>query len=339
MLLVGDIGGTNTRLALLPEAKAAGKATKAVRSEVLESAAHPSLESALRKFLGKKPPRIKAACFGIAGPVVDQKCTATNLPWVVDAKKVAAALSIGRILLVNDLVALARGAVLAPRSRLRSLGTLGIPKKKGANLAILAAGTGLGEAALVWDGERFVPLATEGGHGDFAPRNDLEAELLRFLRARFGRVSYERILSGPGIRNLYEFFRDEKGMGETEENAARLAAADDFSAEVSKLATELGPAPACKPQSATAAAAIDLFGSLYGAEAGNMVLRYFAFGGVYVAGGIASFLQAKLAEGEFLQSFTTKGRFTPLLEKTPVAIVTDSTIGLRGAAAMARELL
>jgi glucokinase len=324
MLLVGDIGGTNTRIAVVP----VGKGRPLIEAKV-KSAAHPSLRHAIETVLEGQRFKFNAAAFGIAGPVVNNRCTATNLPWIVDGKVLGKAFNVPKVKLVNDLVALAYGALVAPRKLLVPLNGPRLPRTKGLNLAILAAGTGLGEAALIWDDvtERFVPLGTEAGHSDFAPREPLEEELRAFLAARHGRVSTERVLAGPGLKSLYEFFRDVKKLtpGELPNPAA------DFSAEV----TRLGLANACP----VARAAVDLFVRVYGAETGNVALRYLATGGVFVAGNIANILATRIKSTAFREAFTTKGRFSPLLESLPLALVTDSNIGLQGAAHVARSLL
>ena len=201
----------------------------------------------------------------------------------------------------------------------------GAPKKKGANIAVIAAGTGLGEAMLVWDpdGNRFVPNATEGGHADFAPADDLECELLAFLRSRFGHVSWERIVSGMGLGNLYDFFRMGKNVSETSENAQAVGAAADRNAAIG----ELGLAG----KSEAAAQAVNLFARIYGAEAGNLALKSLAVGGVYVCGNIAAKMLPVLEKGTFRAAFDAKGRFEAMMERIPVAVVLDSDIGLAGA--------
>jgi glucokinase len=324
VILVGDIGGTHARLSLLD---ASGRT---VRHEVLESRKYPSLEAAIRAFLGAMTPKpkVSAAAFGVAGPVVDGRCVATNLPWVVDSRLLARKLALKRVTLLNDLVALSLGAIGVPRTRLHVLGDAGAPKKKGANVAVLAAGTGLGEAILVWDGAHFVPTATEGGHADFGPSDDLEMELLQFLRAGFGHVSWERVLSGDGLGNLYDFFRQAKGIPESAENARALGAAADRNAVI----TQLGVAG----KSEAAARAVQRFGSIYGAEAGNLALKALAVGGVYVCGNIAVRMLSVFEQGGFRRAFADKGRFAPLMEKIPVALVLDSDVGLAGAARVAR---
>ena len=319
MLLAGDIGGTRARLTLLaPD----GRVT---RREVFESRTFSSLEAVLRTFLGKPAPRVTAAGFGVAGPVVHGRCVATNLPWVIDARVLERKLAIKKVTLLNDLVALSLGTLSVTRSKLRPLGGAGAPKKKGANIAVIAAGTGLGEAMLVWDeeGDRFVPSPTEGGHTDFAPSNDMEADLLVFLRGRFGHVSGERILSGSGLGNLYDFFRQARSVGETTSNAEALDAAPDRNAAIAELGQE--------GKSHAATQAVDLFARIYGAEAGNLALKTLAVGGVYVCGNIAAKMLPVLERGTFRAAFEDKGRFRGLMEKVPVAVVLDSDVGLAGA--------
>lgn len=319
MLVAGDIGGTRARLTLM------GPGGRVTRQEVYESRTFPSLEAVVRTFLGKRPPRVTAAAFGVAGPVVRGRCVATNLPWIIDARVLSRKLGIRRVTLLNDLVALALGALGVPRSKLHVLGEAGTPKKTGANIAVIAAGTGLGEAMLIWDEDarRFVPIATEGGHADFAPADELEWELLAFLRARYGHVSWERIVSGMGLGNLYDFFRIAKGADETATTLQALEAAPDRNAAIAQL----GQTGA----SIAAARALDLFARIYGAEAGNLALKTLSVGGVYVCGNIAAQLLPVLEKGAFRAAFEDKGRFEPMMERIPVAVVLDSNIGLAGA--------
>lgn len=323
MLLIGDIGGTNTRVAVLAPA-----GTKPVFERRVPSRDFSTFAGALKAALTGTKFRFTSACFGIAGPVMNNRCLATNLPWVIDGVKLGRAMKIPRVRLVNDLVALAYGALHAKRSQLVALNGPRLPKTKGLNLAILAAGTGLGEAALVWDDvhQHHVPLGTEGSHGDYAPRDELEEELREFLGQRHGRVSTERVVSGPGLKALYEFFRDAKQIPEGAEGPRDGA---DFSAEVTRLG--LADSNPC------ARAAVDLFVRAYGAETGNVALRYFAAGGVYVAGNIGTVLTEKLKSSMFRDAFVSKGRFSPMLETLPVALVTDPNIGLQGAAVLARK--
>jgi glucokinase len=317
VILAGDIGGTHARLALFADS---GKG-RPLKHDTFESRAYKNLEEVVRAFLGSKPPKIKAASLGIAGPVIDQRCVATNFPWVVDARVASRKLKIPKVTLLNDLVALAFGALTVPRSKIRVLQGDG-PRKRGGNLAVIAAGTGLGEAALIWDGAGHVPLATEGGHTDLAAQTPLEWELFTWLQPRFGHVSYERIVAGPGFSALYDFFRDEKKMTESRENVEMLADAHDRNAAIARLGAA--------KKSEIAARAVDLFSRIYGAEAGNLALKTLATAGVFVAGGIAAHLVDTLAHGPFLEGFLDKGRFRGLLEKVPVAVVLDPDIGLSG---------
>jgi glucokinase len=313
-----------------------------VYSDVFESRKHPSLEAVVREFLDRyaKTPRarrkeatrprsagVTAAAFGIAGPVVGGRCTATNLPWTIDARALSRKLGIRRVHLLNDLVALSLGALTVGRRKLNILGGAGPPKKKGANLAVIAAGTGLGEALLVWDETRFVPSATEGGHTDLAPRDDVQIELFQFLRDKFGHVSWERVLSGDGLGSLYDFFRQARSVTESAENTRAVEVASDRNAAIAQLGMAGG--------SEAASRAVDLFASMYGAEAGNLALKSLAVGGVFVCGNIAARLLPVLARGGFYRAFVDKGRFAPLMERIPIAIVLDPDVGLAGAARVA----
>jgi len=322
VFLVGDIGGTHARLSLLD---ADGKIA---RKQEYASAQYPSLEAVVLEFLGAKPKtRIRAAAFGVAGPVVKGRVAATNLRWTIDARVLSRKLGIKRVTLLNDLVALSLGALHVRPSKLHRLNDAGLPKKGGSNVAVIAAGTGLGEAMLIWDGEKFVPSATEGGHADFAARDDIEVELLQFLRGRFGRVSWERILSGNGLGNLYDFFCQARGMGETPANSAAIAAEPDRNAAIAILGMA--------EKSEAASRALELFASIYGAEAGNLALKTLALGGVYVCGNIAARMIPVLDRGGFRRAFRDKGRFGAVMEKIPIAVVLDSDVGLAGAASVA----
>jgi glucokinase len=318
VLIAGDIGGTRSRLTLLaPDGRVA-------RQDVFESRSFPSLDAVVRAFLGAKPPRVTAAAFGVAGPVVDGRCKATNLPWVIDERVLSRKLGIKRVTLLNDLVALSLGAIGVPKSKLHALGGAGLPKKKGANVAVIAAGTGLGEAMLVWDRgrEAFVPSATEGGHCDFGPNGSLQSELYEHLRGQLGHVSWERLVSGMGLGNLYDFFRSAKRVDEHPENEQALAAAADRNAAISQLGQER--------KSEAATRAVELLAQLYGAEAGNLALKTLAVGGVYVCGNIAAQMLPVLEKG-FRAAFEDKGRFEGLMKTIPVAVVLDSDVGLAGA--------
>jgi glucokinase len=319
MILAGDIGGTKTTTALF---EPQGDELRLVREETFRSQEHASLEEILGRFL--RGEKLRAACFGVAGPVIDGRCAATNLPWVMEETKLASATGAPRVKLLNDLEAMAFGMLFLKHDEIVRLNPQAGPRRDG-NVAVIAAGTGLGEAMLFWDGENYHPIASEGGHVDFAPRTDQEIELLRYLRARLeGRVSYERLLSGPGVHTIYEFLREQGTPPEAPAFAAELAAAADPSVLVSQAGIE-GRDP-------LAVAALDLFCTLYGAEAGNLALKCLALGGVFVGGGIAPKILPALQRGSFLEAFCDKGRLSPLLESLPVAVGLNPRTPLIGAA-------
>ncbi|MFN7941857.1 MAG: glucokinase [Thermoanaerobaculia bacterium] len=321
MILAADIGGTKTTVA----AFALDLARDSALVVSYPSREHAGFGEILDDFLARHRPAVEAACVGVAGPVEENRCRATNLPWVVDGDELARRLGLARVRLLNDLEAVAHGiAVLGPEDWLEL--APGAPGA-GGNRAVIAAGTGLGEAGLFWDGREHHPFATEGGHADFAPRDELEADLLAFLRREHGRVSWERVLSGPGIANLYRFLRDERGEPEPAWLAAEVAAGD--AAEVISRHAADGTSPLC-------VRALDLFVKLYGAEAGNLALQMMASGGLYVAGGIAPKNLDRMRSGAFLAAFRDKGRMRPLLKAMPVRLVLEERVGLLGAACRAR---
>ena len=321
--LVGDVGGTRTRLALYAST---GRAPLA--EAVLPSREHATFEEIAERFLAASSfPHPEAAVIGVAGPVRDRTAAVTNLPWKIEERVLVRRLGIPHVRLHNDLVVGARGCLEVGARDLEVL-TDKPPSKKGQHLGVLAAGTGLGEARLVWTGDRYLPLATEGGHCDFAPRSALELELWSFLSARFpDHVSYERVVSGDGLGALYDFFLS-RGGREPRAVAKRLAEGDR-----NAVIAELGLARTHKP----AALAVDLFARIYGAEASNVALRELALGGVYVIGNIGHRIVPARRE-IFLEGFLHKGRFSELLATIPIAVVTDPLVGLRGALAMAREM-
>ena len=318
MILAGDIGGTHTRLAFCTQA--ADQLTVAVE-ETFPSRAYGGLAEIAASFLAAHQLLPTTACFGIAGPVKHGRCEATNLPWVVDASELAQTLRIPTVLLINDLEANAYGiAALAPTDFLvLNTGAL----DANGNAAVIAAGTGLGEAGLYWDGAVHRPFATEGGHTDFAPRTSLEIELLNFLLTKLARVSYERVLSGPGLVNIYQFLRDTRRSQEPAWLAEELRTQDP--AAVITQAALSGRNVLCKQ-------ALDLFVSLYGAEAGNLALKIMATGGVFIGGGIAPKISSTLTTPTFMEAFTNKGRMRPLLEAMPVRVILNDRAALFGAA-------
>ncbi len=328
MILAGDIGGTKTVLRLY-ERK--GNGLLAGRTEIYPSADLRSLDEALERFLGGgEAERVEAAGFGVAGPVIGGRAVTTNLPWQdLEAAELARRLGVEHVALLNDLQAAAYGMLVLPDEDLVSLNP-GVEASREGNMAVVAAGTGLGEALLVWDGSRHIAVATEGGHVDFPPRNEEEFELLRFLQREFGRVSSERILAGPGIHNIYRFVRERRGDPEPSWLTERMAR-EDPSAVVSAVALEKGDA--------TCVHALELFVGLYGAEAGNLALKVLAMGGVFVGGGIAPKILPALQTGTFLEAFLAKGRFRELLERIPLRVATNPSAPLLGAAHRAAHLL
>lgn len=318
MILAGDIGGTNTRLALL---EMEDRWPRVIVEQTFPSREHKSLDEIVRQFLGEHGLTIKRACFGVAGPIRNRRSKPSNLPWVVDADQLATLFGFDAVTLVNDLEANAFGLVALEAKDFAVLNE-GAPESEG-NTAIISAGTGLGEAGLHFEGKMRRPFASEGGHADFAPRNELEIELLRYLIPQFHHVSYERVLSGPGLQNIYTFLRD-TGRGE---EAAWLA--DEMqeaapSAVITRAALE-GKSELCMR-------ALDLFVSIYGAEAGNLALKVNATGGVFLGGGIAPRIIDKLKSPAFMEAFTAKGRMRPLLEAVPVRVILNDMTALVGAA-------
>jgi len=318
MILAGDIGGTNTRLALV-EATTGEMVIAAEKT--FPSRERTSLEAAIGEFLSFHSCDLTGASFGIAGPVRNGRCEATNLPWVVDAKAVAKRLRLKRVGLINDLEANAYGLAVLQNKDFVILNQ-GARNARG-NKAIISAGTGLGEAGMYWDGEIHRPFASEGGHVDFAPRNQLEMELLDYSLNHFRRVSYERLVSGPGLVNVYSFLRD-TGKGEEPAWLAEQMRHGDPAPIISQNALE-GKSPLCLR-------ALDLFVSIYGAEAGNLALTLMATGGVYLGGGIAPKIVSKLKDPEFMNAFTAKGRMRPLLQDIPVKVIMNPKTALLGAA-------
>ncbi|MBI1997066.1 MAG: glucokinase [Deltaproteobacteria bacterium] len=326
LVLAGDVGGTKTNLALF---SVHGESIRPEWTQSFASKRYSGLVPVLQEFLVVGAHSIDAACFGIAGPVVDGKVKTPNLPWMIDSGELRGVLKLDSLALLNDLEAAAYGIFTLEDDEFCTLNQ-GEPRHSG-NKALIAAGTGLGEAILHDDGHRFHPLASEGGHADFAPRDDLEIELLRYLMSQFGHVSYERVLSGPGLFNIYCFLKEKRGFEEPKWLADRLAAENDPSAVVS-MAALANEAEICIK-------ALDLFASIYGAEAGNLALRAKALRGLYVGGGIAPKILAKLQDGTFMRAFTDKGRYAGLLATIPVQVVLNDEAALRGAAYYAAFLI
>jgi glucokinase len=348
IVLAGDIGGTNARLALFevaPGAAAAPGVFRPIFEHTYPSKSQPSLDEIAETFLraadGETQGRvgkghgIDGACFGIAGPIENNLCHATNLPWIVDGRALATRLGIPRVTLVNDFSAAALGVTAVAARDLVSLGG-GQPVARGP-IAVLGAGTGLGEAFLLWSAQtsRYEVVPSEGGHADFAPRTPLEAGLLQFLSAKYGRVSCERVLSGNGLVDVFSFLSQEPACRPLirPETLAVLALPGGGQGAAAEISTRglAGTDPICEMSLA-------LFCSVLGAVAGNLGLQVLATGGVFVAGGIAPRVLAYLQKGGFREAFDRKGRLHTLVEKLPAFVVTHAEPGLLGAATIAAAL-
>lgn len=324
-VLAGDVGGTKTNLAIY--AVEGDRQLTLRREGTFHSRAGASLEAVVDAFLGAAPEPIAAAAFGVAGPVLGGVADVTNLPWHVAADALAGAIGCRRVRLLNDLETTAYGAlhldareilVLAPGE-----GLVG-------NRAVIAAGTGLGQGLLVWDGRRYHASASEGGHVDFGPRDAREEALLRFLRPRVGRVTWERVVSGPGLHHLFTYLVEGEGRQPSAAVQARLGR-EDASAVIGEVGVA-GGCPVCVE-------AVDLFVSLYGSQAGNLGLSALAVGGVYVGGGIVTKLLPKITAGAFLDAFLDKEPHQALMRRMPLSILLSPKASLLGAAQVAAELL
>jgi glucokinase len=322
VLLAGDIGGTKTRLALYDDS---GKALRLAQSTSYDSKSAPTLEALVLRFLTSNgSPQTRAACFGVAGAVVSGQVRATNLPWRVSETGLAEELNIPRVRLINDLEAAAYGVITTADAGSLSTLQAGSPPPEHRALALVAAGTGLGVALIAWNGERYQVAPSEGGHSDFGPQDELEDALLVWLRAKFGHVSCERVLSGPGFVNLYRFLREYRNAPEPSWLTDRIGDGD--------------PAPvvsqaALAQEDAVCDESLTRFVKIYGAVAGNFALTALAVGGVYLGGGIAPKILPRLQSGPFLEAFAAKGRFAEAMRKIPVNVVLAPDVALLGAAA------
>ena len=330
MILAGDVGGTKVHLALYSFGE--GR-LKSLREQKFPASEFPSLDAVVDHFLtdeegGEHHDRseIQAACFGVPGPVRDGRLKLTNLPWTLDAHELATKLQVQHIFLINDLEANGYGI---PELSPSSIYTLhpGDSTAVG-HRGLIAAGTGLGQALLIWDGKsRHVPIASEGGHCDYAPRTDREVRLFEYLRHTLkGRVSWERVVSGLGIKNVYAYLRDDEKMEEPAWLRDRLHE-EDPNAVIGSCAED-GSSPICFDT-------MQLFSAAYGAESGNIALKVLAMGGLYLGGGIAPKVLKTLQNGAFTEAFLDKGRLSPLLQAIPVRVILDDTCALLGAAAYA----
>ena len=331
-LLAGDIGGTKTilRLVEVTEVTLTEKTFKTIKEAQYISASFPDLVPMVREFLAQdKYLRPELACFAIAGPVVNNTCNLTNLSWVLDARRLEIELDIPKISLLNDFAA-------------NSFGILGLKDfdvhtlqageaREDSPIAVIGAGTGLGEAFLVPHGKKYQIFASEGGHTDFAPRNDLETELLKYLQVKLNvkHVSVERVVSGQGIASIYQFLRDSKFAPETPEIAERIKLWERESKKTIDPAAIISQA-AFKQSDRLCEKTMDIFIEAYGAETGNLALKLLSYGGIYIAGGIAGKILPLMQDGRFLDTFKDKGRVSTLIEAIPVHIVLNPQVGLVG---------
>lgn len=318
VILAGDIGGTNARLGLFePD----GVRLRKITNTKFPSRQHASLEEIVERFLADVGRPVQRACFAVAGPVREGRVAATNLAWIVDTRSLARVIGLDTVRLINDLEAIAHG--------LGELGDADVtvlhPGRPGGNgnRAIIAAGTGLGEAGVYWDGRHHHPFASEGGHTDFAPRNGTEMELLSYLLRKHDRVSSERVLSGSGLHEIYRFLRD-SGRGQEPEWLTRDLTKEPPPVVITRAARE-GLSDLCRD-------AVTLFVSIYGAEAGNLALKLMANGGVWIGGGIAPNILPHVKTSIFMDAFLAKGRMRALLESMSVRLVQNEEVGLLGAA-------
>src|SRR5215471_10870923 len=311
MLIAGDIGGTKTDLAIY--SCESGPHTPLAQTEV-RSADHPSLQAMVKEFLAQVKMSVDVASFDVAGPVINGRVKTTNLPWTLDEETLATDLDLKAAHLMNDLEAVAR-AVPALRAEDMITVNKGQPIESGP-IAIIAPGTGLGESFLTRDGSEYIAHSSEGGHADFAPTDERQIRLLRYLLPRFGHVGVERVCSGIGVPNIYEFLRDEEEIREKPETAQLIVSAKDHTKAIVEAALDpRDPSELCL-------ATVDLLVSILASEAGNLALKVLATGGVYLAGGVALHLLALLQEAHFMQAFSNKGRFKDLMVRMPIRVIT-----------------
>lgn len=320
MILAGDIGGTNTRLALFE-----GEGLRCVLEKKYPSRDYGNLTEIVQLFLKDSQQKIDRACFGIAGPIEEGVCRATNLPWVIDQRGLSQDFGITRVKLINDLEANAHGIGCLRPDEFFVLNE-GTPIK--GNQVLISAGTGLGKACIFWDGKKHTPFACEGGHEDFGPGNEEELHLWQYLHEMFGHVSYERVLSGAGLHNIYRFLIY-TGREVEAEDVKREMQEKDPAAVITERALQK-TSPACMH-------ALYTFISIYGREAGNFALQLLSFGGVYIGGGIAPKIVSAMTAGGFMTGFLSKGRMQTILSKMPVKVILNDKTALLGAAKHANE--
>jgi len=328
MILAGDVGGTKTILALY---EADGDGWRCIKKTRYSSLDRPTFTGLLQDFLAdcqEQEQAIASACLGVAGPIVDGDCVATNLPWVLHRNEIGDCIGTRNVRLLNDLEATAWGILNLPEADFVALNPGAAPRP--GNSAVLAAGTGLGEAIIAWDGEKHQVLASEGGHCDFAPGSAQEIALLQFLWEKYpDHVSYERLLSGEGLIQLYQFLKTIGHAPERPEIERQMSEYDPAA-----VIGEAGVADA----DALSAAALSLFCRIYGAEAGNLALKCLPYAGVYLAGGIAAKILPFMTRGDFIEGYLAKGRYRAALQQIPVKVCTNQEVGLLGALAFGARL-
>jgi glucokinase len=327
MLLAGDIGGTKTNLAIF---SVKDELRTPLKEETLPSARYASLAELIRDFLADTSFSIERACFGVPGPVMGGKAKITNLPWLLDEQQLQQALNIPSICLLNDLTAMAHGVPLLGPADLATL-NVGEPTEH-ETMAVIAPGTGLGEAFLTWGGTRYIAHPSEGGHVDFAPTNELEIGLLRYLLERYEHVSYELVCSGIGLPHIYAYLKETQQFTELAWVSKRLTEVADSNPVIFQAALEK------EEPSLLSVATLKTFASILGAEAGNMALKVLAAGGVFLGGGIPPRISSFLQDDIFMQAFLNKGRFSTLLARVPVHVILNPKVALLGAAYHGFEL-
>lgn len=324
MFLAGDIGGTKTNLAVFSATKGAHEP---VAEATFPSADYQDLETMIQEFLVAAHAQIEAAAFGVAGPIQGTQVKLTNLSWSIDANRVRDTFGLKAVYLLNDLEAIASAVTILEPSDIYPLNE-GIPRP-GGSIGVIAPGTGLGEAFLTWDGQRYHAYASEGGHTSFAPLNTTELAMLQYLLERYDHISYERVGSGMGLPNIYAFFRDTQEVVELPHVAEQLARAADPTPVIVNAALDASnPSPLCQQT-------LNTFISVLGSETGNLGLKILATGGIYLGGGIPPRILSSLTDGRFMQAFLSKGRFNEILAPMPISVILNPKAALLGAAHVA----
>lgn len=322
MILAGDAGASKTELAVFEKKK--NNLIK-IYSQIFKSKDYESLESMVSYFIQNTEFKIDNACIGIPAPVIDGKAKATNINWDIDSKRISSITGIKKFRIINDLEALSASVLKIPDSKLFEVYCVK-SKKKNCNIAIIAPGTGLGQAALIFDGKKYITVTTEGGHADFAPVNEIEIEMLKYLLKKYRHVSYEKIASGIGLPNIYEFLIS-NGYGKPDEVIKQRFISEDKAIVITEEAV--------KNDNKTCRQAVEIFISVLGSQAGNMVLNYNAVSGVYLGGGIPIKILNLFSGDTFLKSYLNKGKLGYLPESAPVYIINDNSAGTYGAALIA----